>query len=91
MLHLARELNVHLIGCTFHVGSRCYDAQIFAQSIQMARRIFDVACSAKFGFKFDMLDIGGGFMGHHSEEPTLSKVATVINNALDIFFPEQEG
>lgn len=88
---MGRELNVDLVGCTFHVGSRCYDVQIFVQSIQIARRIFDVACSDRFQFQFNLLDIGGGFMGHHSEEPTLPKVAAVINKTLNILFPENEG
>ncbi|CAF4057659.1 unnamed protein product [Rotaria magnacalcarata] len=91
MLRLGRKLNIDLIGCTFHVGSRCCDAQIYAESIRMARRIFDVACSNEFGYKFQLLDIGGGFMGHHSEEPTLPKVAALINNTLNSLFPENEG
>ena len=91
MLNLSRDLGIHLVGCTFHVGSRCYDPQIFAESIKMARRVFDMAQSEKFGFKFYMLDIGGGFVGHHLEEPSLPKVASVINSMLDTLFPDEEG
>ena len=62
LLRLARELNISLIGCSFHVGSRCLDPQLYTQSLQQARRIFDIAQQDEFGFKFTLLEIGGGFL-----------------------------
>ncbi|CAM4786038.1 unnamed protein product [Rotaria magnacalcarata] len=63
LLRLARQLGVQLVGCSFHVGSRCLDAQIYMQSLRQARRLFDIAGRDEFGFDFKVLDIGGGFSG----------------------------
>ncbi|CAF4037636.1 unnamed protein product [Rotaria magnacalcarata] len=63
LLRLARQLGVQLVGCSFHVGIRCLDAQIYMQSLRQARRLFDIAGRDEFGFDFKVLDIGGGFSG----------------------------
>ncbi|CAF3418284.1 unnamed protein product [Rotaria socialis] len=91
LLRLARQLGVQLVGCSFHVGSRCLDAQIYMQSLRQARRLFDIAGRDEFGFDFKVLDIGGGFSGHNWDKPSFPEVAKLINKKLDKLFPESEG
>jgi ornithine decarboxylase len=91
LLRLARELGSNLVGCSFHVGSRCLDATIYTETLKQARRIFDIAQRDEFGFTFKVLDIGGGFSGHNWDKPSFPEVAKVINTTLDRLFPESEG
>jgi ornithine decarboxylase len=91
LLRLARELNINLVGCSFHVGSRCLDAQLYTQALKQARRIFDIAQREEFGFDFKILDIGGGFSGHNWDKPSFPEVAKAINDTLEKLFPESEG
>ncbi|CAF3532802.1 unnamed protein product [Rotaria sp. Silwood1] len=91
LLRLARELNIKLVGCSFHVGSRCLDPKVYTESLKLARRIFDIAKQDEFGFNFKILDIGGGFSGHDWDKPSFPEFAKIINNTLDKLFPESEG
>ncbi|UJR29013.1 hypothetical protein I4U23_010231 [Adineta vaga] len=91
LLRLARELNINLVGCSFHVGSRCLDPNLYVQSLKQARRIFDIAQQDEFKFHFQILDIGGGFSGHNWDKPSFPEVAKVINQSLDKLFPQTEG
>ena len=43
LLRLARELKTNLVGCSFHVGSRCLDPQLYTKTMELARQIFDLA------------------------------------------------
>ncbi|CAF1193627.1 unnamed protein product [Adineta ricciae] len=91
LLRLARELNINLVGCSFHVGSRCLDPNLYTEALKQARRIFDIAQQDEFKFNFKVLDIGGGFSGHNWDKPSFPEVAKVINHTLDKLFPESEG
>lgn len=48
-------------GISFHVGSGCMDAPVYAKAIHAAKKLFDFAESV--GYQFTLLDIGGGFPG----------------------------
>ncbi|CAF0748690.1 unnamed protein product [Adineta steineri] len=91
LLRLARKLNINLVGCSFHVGSRCLDPNLYKESLKLARRIFDIAQQDEFKFDFKILDIGGGFSGHNWDKPSFPEVAKVINQTLDKIFPKSEG
>lgn len=54
-------ISLQMIGISFHVGSGCRTVSIFAKAIHEAHKLFDVA--KNIGFKFNLLDIGGGFPG----------------------------
>jgi ornithine decarboxylase len=87
----AKALNLNLIGYTFHVGTGCYNINAFTHSLVLARRLYDIAKSSKYDFKFTMLDIGGGFPGVDEQgKPTFSEMAEQINQTLDTFFSENE-
>jgi ornithine decarboxylase len=91
LLRLAREIKINLVGCSFHVGSRCLDPEVYTKTLKQARRIFDIAQRKEFGFDFKILDIGGGFSGYNWDKPSFPEVAKAINSTLEKLFPESEG
>ncbi|PKY02096.1 ornithine decarboxylase [Aspergillus campestris IBT 28561] len=80
LLERARELDLKVVGVSFHVGSGAEDAGAFLKAVQDARLVFDQA--AEIGHELHTLDVGGGFM-HDSFE----RFATVLGEALDMYFP----
>jgi ornithine decarboxylase len=46
------------------VGSDCNDARAFSAAVASACTVFDMGAEA--GFRFTLLDIGGGFPGQKS-------------------------
>lgn len=89
LLQVAKELDVEVVGVSFHVGSGCYDASAYAAAVMSARTVFDMA--EKEGFHFDLLDIGGGFPGQTSAKLSFEEIATVLRPSLDRYFPEKMG
>lgn len=61
LLKTARNLGLNVVGVSFHVGSGCRDPPVFRKAIAASRQIFDIA--EELGYKFDLLDIGGGYPG----------------------------
>ncbi|XP_077023523.1 antizyme inhibitor 1 isoform X3 [Tamandua tetradactyla] len=86
LLECAKELEVQIIGVKVHVSSACEISQVYVHALSDARCVFDMA--GEFGFKMNMLDIGGGFTG---TEFQLEEVNHVISPLLDIYFPEGSG
>ena len=97
LLQIARDLDLAIVGVSFHVGSACFDASAFSDAILVARQIFDVAST--YGFNMCLLDLGGGFPGSLTVHSPLSatkiygatlmeEIAAIINSALDLHFPE---
>lgn len=84
LLALACELGIEVIGVSFHVGSGCREPSAFYRAIGTAKEIFDVAAS--LGFNCHLLDIGGGYPGDFGT--SIEKIAHVVNEALEIFFPD---
>nr|AWD75469.1 ornithine decarboxylase [Callistoctopus minor] len=89
LLKRAKDLDLKVVGVSFHVGSGCQEAAAYEVAIRDARHVFDVA--EKFGYNFTLLDIGGGFPGHEIPEITFDEIAEVINESLDIYFPPSCG
>ncbi|XP_075454467.1 ornithine decarboxylase [Ascaphus truei] len=89
LLERAKELNVAIIGVSFHVGSGCTDPQTFVQAVSDARCVFDMG--AELGFNMHLLDIGGGFPGSEDVKLKFEEVTAVINPALDKYFPTDSG
>lgn len=80
LLELARELELKVVGVSFHVGSGAEDPNAFLKAVQDARYVFDQA--AEVGFDLHTLDVGGGFC-----DETFEKFAAVVSNAVDVYFP----
>ncbi|KAH9918920.1 ornithine decarboxylase [Epithele typhae] len=83
LLVKARELGLNVVGVSFHVGSGCYDPNTFMDALMRARSAFDMGRDA--GYKFTLLDIGGGF-----EDATFERMAAVINEAINVYFPNRK-
>lgn len=89
LLKVAHDLKLNVIGVSFHVGSGCYDAIAYATAVSAARGVFDLA--GQVGFKFTMLDIGGGFPGDSFAAITFEQVCTILNPLLEEHFPASSG
>jgi ornithine decarboxylase len=81
----AKELDLNIIGISYHVGSGCRSAYAFVDAIHLARKAFDLAL--KNGFNMTLLDIGGGFNGNVIDTPYFEDVAELIRPVLDELFP----
>ena len=90
-----RELNLNLVGVSFHVGSGCHNAKQYFNSIRDARQVFDLAL--EYGYELVVVDIGGGFPGFPDEhaaaefskqQPSFAELAAEINAGLDKFFAD---
>jgi ornithine decarboxylase len=84
LLSKAKELQLNVIGVSFHVGSGCYDPRAFADAIALARRAFDMGVAA--GYQFTLLDVGGGF-----EDSNFEMTAGVLRDAISRSFGDAEN
>lgn len=82
LLAKAKELNLDVIGVSFHVGSGCYDPSVYSDAIVRARSVFDMGKDA--GFSFSLLDVGGGF-----EDSLFEQAASVLTDAIQQQFPDR--
>lgn len=80
LLHLAKDLNLNLVGVSFHVGSGASDPSSFANAVADAKWVFDQA--ALIGHDLKLLDVGGGFT-----DETFELFAARLNDALEEHFP----
>ncbi|KAM3843166.1 ornithine decarboxylase 1-like [Diretmus argenteus] len=89
LLERGKELGLDVIGVSFHVGSGCTDPDTYYQAISDARYVFDIV--DELGFCMNLLDIGGGFPGSERAKLKFEEITTVINPALDKYFPADSG
>ncbi|XP_072017907.1 LOW QUALITY PROTEIN: ornithine decarboxylase-like [Amphiura filiformis] len=85
LLDKAKELELNVIGVSFHVGSGCRDARTFGEAIQDAKDTMDRG--KRLGFQMNLLDIGGGYPGQASANIPFERFCEVINEALAEHFP----
>jgi ornithine decarboxylase len=83
LLATAKELNLNVIGVSFHVGSGCFDSTAYSDAISRARAAFDMGKAA--GYDFTLLDIGGGF-----EDATFERAAALLKEAIQTHFPVRD-
>lgn len=84
LLAKAKELGLNVIGVSFHVGSGCFDSNAFADAVMRARAVFEMGAEA--GYRFSLLDVGGGF-----EDGNFEATAQVLRDALVRYFPDRSG
>ncbi|XP_029991419.1 ornithine decarboxylase-like [Sphaeramia orbicularis] len=89
LLERCKELDLEVMGVSFHVGSGCTDSSAYRQAIEDARHVFDTAIL--LGFQMRLLDIGGGFPGNEDFHIQFDEFSEVISEALDEFFPADSG
>ncbi|KAI9597407.1 pyridoxal-dependent decarboxylase [Syncephalis fuscata] len=77
LLAVARDLNVHLAGVSFHC-------------VQRAKTVFDLA--PLYGHNdMRILDIGGGFPGSKLADIKFEQIAGILRTALSEYFPIDSG
>jgi len=89
LLARAQELDLNVMGISFHVGSGVEEAAAFSCAVRQAHKAWKLA--EAMGFSMSVLDIGGGFPGQASAPVSFSEIATVLNVALDQYFPPTPG
>lgn len=89
LLKKAKQLDLNVIGVSFHVGSGCLEAEAFQKAIMAARKVFDEA--QLIGYTLNLLDIGGGFPGFDQPEINFDEVTCTINSSINKLFPEGSG
>ncbi|XP_006862196.1 PREDICTED: arginine decarboxylase isoform X3 [Chrysochloris asiatica] len=89
LLENAKRSHVEVVGVSFHIGSGCPDPQAYAQPIADARLVFEMG--TELGHRMHILDLGGGFPGFEGAKVRFEEIASVINSALDLYFPEGCG
>ncbi|KAJ1662414.1 Ornithine decarboxylase [Coemansia sp. RSA 1813] len=86
LLATAKSLGIDVVGVSFHVGSGCKSEAAFSDAVLRARRVFDQGEEA--GFRFSVLDVGGGFPGRGDQSGlSFAEVAAVLADAIDRYFP----
>ena len=83
---LAKQLKMNIIGVSFHVGSNCIDPISYSDAIIRSKEVFKIA--ENYGFKFYLLDIGGGYSGieNNDNDEHFHKTALMINEAIHLNF-----
>lgn len=85
LLDKAQEIDMEIIGVSFHCGSGQMTSKAFVDAIQNARMIMNYGI--KLGFNMNLLDIGGGFPGNTGTEDYFAEISAAVNKALDEHFP----
>ncbi|KAG6976133.1 hypothetical protein JG688_00001677 [Phytophthora aleatoria] len=81
LLGTAKRLELNVVGVCFHVGVGVLDASAFVDAIVRAKQAFAMGLDA--GYKFTLLNLGGGFAG--------DDLGPAINEVLDELFPVKSG
>lgn len=86
LLQVAKDLNLDVIGVSFHVGSGCGDAGAYEKAFNDASKIFKIADELGMD-KMSMVDIGGGFPGdnlgsYREDAPTFPQIAKTVRTAI---------
>jgi ornithine decarboxylase len=89
LIEKAREIDVQIVGVSFHCGSGQMTSKAFVDAIQNSRMIMNYG--NKLGFTMNLLDIGGGFPGNTGTEDYFNEIATAVNAALDEHFPNDDN
>lgn len=81
LIALARDLDLNLVGVSFHVGSGAGDPGAYTKAVCDASQVFEQAATA--GYDLHTLDVGGGFEDH-----TFETFAATLTEALDTYIPQ---
>lgn len=89
VLRTAHELELDVIGVSFHVGSKCNNPESYSDAIHNAREVFRKG--ERLGFNMNFLDIGGGFPGCSKDsKATFEEMAVAIKKAIEENFSDVE-
>lgn len=88
LVKIAMDLELDLVGVSFHCGSGQMDPKAFSESIANARNIFDHVRET-YDYKMYLLDIGGGYPGDSNGSELFNSISTEINKSLELLFPQE--
>jgi len=82
-----KEMGLNIVGISFHVGSGQQTVEAYADALDRAKMLFDLA--KEEGIELKVLDIGGGFPGDELEDDPLDfeSFAKSIAQKIDELFP----
>ncbi len=66
ILDLSSRMNLNVIGTSMHIGSNAKNPKQYYNAIETVKFAFEIA--TKKEFKFNTIDIGGGFSGNDDEK-----------------------
>jgi ornithine decarboxylase len=84
LLERAHDLNMNIVGISFHIGSGAKNPDIYKEALKQCRKLYEMAIL--YGFDLSLIDIGGGFTVNN-----FKLMASTINDALDMYFPDEMG
>ena len=86
IIQTIKKSNLNFVGVSFHVGSGCYDSELYVNALKDVRSIFDLA--KEYGYHLNILDIGGGFPGNLDSKPSFHEIADSMRDVMDELFDE---
>lgn len=86
LLRTCKELDLNLVGVSFHVGSGASDFSSLYKATRDAKWVFDTAVNEFQLPPLKTLDIGGGF-----QLATFKESSKILRLSIDEFFPESSG
>jgi len=89
LIEKAKTLELHVVGVSFHAGSKCGDTGTYEMAIKDAKELFTYG--TEMGMHMYILDVGGGFPGADKECPIkFEEIAKAINDNIDEHFSDVE-
>lgn len=85
LLTLGKELNLNIVGVSFHVGSGCMSIKSFEGAIKNAHEVFQMA--QKIGYNMTLLDLGGGWPGTDDDKINFAHIGDALTPMLNELFP----
>ena len=86
LLFVGKKLGLNIVGVSFHVGSKCIDINAYGDALHLSRQVFNLGLKA--GYKFKIVDIGGGFPG--ADDYTFRKMTSIINTSINKYFSKDD-
>lgn len=86
LFNFAKNLELKIIGVSFHVGSNCKNAEQYYNAIKLAKHAFEIA--ETYDYKLNVVNLGGGFTNKNEE--LLYKIKEQVDKAFEEFFPERD-
>lgn len=80
LLKMARDLDLDMVGVSFHIGSGATDPELFVKALQDSLTVFEQARDC--GYTLNLLDVGGGF-----SVESFDAMSQILREALDRHFP----
>jgi len=78
LLYKAKNLNMNVIGFSFHVGSPCIEPCLYYEALNLCKIACDIA--SEFDMPITTIDIGGGF-----QENTFEACASEVRRGMKLF------